>query len=443
MPTVLSKVKKPNNYYNAKQHTIPPPIAIKRAKWVKDAEDNAVTVFKLRSNPTQAKSQLYEMKARSFSTGSVEQFIMWKRDLHKIIKGQNITQAADKFEMTKRVLEGDALAVFEKIELDLAEKTEETFVQALRALATHVFPNNALSNQKSWLRRNEAAWKKKDVVTRTWVARLHEINEMLTEFPPNFNADQKLADDEFMEVLEYGVPPQWKATMVKHGFTPSDHTIPEFTEFCEKLEYSEQLLGGPKNGNGKGKKPKLGQEGGDHDTGPVGAAKTPQGGNKRRHKCQQTFAKSGGKDGCGYHIHTLTHTTNECKVVMSQIANMQAQAEAAPKRNNYKKQKYSNKGTPTNKSKDEGDLHILWEKVDKIKKSLEKAIKQSESEIGKRKREEKQVTFEEEEETVKTSNKDFDPDGFELNLEQLSISDDASSVNTAELEDLNEEEISA
>jgi hypothetical protein len=115
-------------------------------------------------------------------------------------------------------LEGDALAVFEKIELDMAVQSDETFVQALQALVTHVFPNNALSNQKSWLRRNEAAWKKKDVVTRTWVARLHKINEMLVEFPPNLNANQKLADDEFMEVLEYGVLPHWKAAMVKMDF---------------------------------------------------------------------------------------------------------------------------------------------------------------------------------------------------------------------------------
>jgi hypothetical protein len=221
MPIVSSKANKPNHYYNAKQHTIPPPIAIKRAKWVKEAEDDAVTVFKLQSNPTQAKSQLYEMKARSFSTGSVKQFVMWKCNLNKIIKGQNITQAADKFEMMKCILEGDALAVFEKIELDMAVQLDETFVQALQALVTHVFPNNALSNQKSWLRRNEAAWKKKDVVTRTWVARLHEINEMWVEFPPNLNANQKLADDEFIEVLEYGVLPHWKAAMVKHGFTPS------------------------------------------------------------------------------------------------------------------------------------------------------------------------------------------------------------------------------
>jgi hypothetical protein len=49
------------------------------------------------------------------------------------------------------------------------------------------------------------------------------------------------------------------------------------------------------------------------------------------------------------------------------------------------------------------------EKVDKIKKSLEKAIKQNESEIGKCNCKEKQVSFEEEQETIKNSNKNSNP----------------------------------
>ena len=140
------------------------------------------------------------------------------------------------------------------------------------------------------------------------MAHLHEINEMLVEFPPHFKDTQKLQDDEFIELLEYGIPPKWKSEMVKQGFIPRNHTVSEFLEFCEKLEYSEKLLGGPANGTDKGEKPKLGRAGGDHETGPIGAAKTPPGGKKHGLKCQQSFAKSGGTDGCGYHVNSCTHT---------------------------------------------------------------------------------------------------------------------------------------
>jgi hypothetical protein len=80
-------------------NTIPPPILFKRSLWNKDAEDAEVTTFKLRSNPTDKDSQLYELRAQSFSNGTPEQFILWKRDLDKIIKGQNVTRPTDKYEM--------------------------------------------------------------------------------------------------------------------------------------------------------------------------------------------------------------------------------------------------------------------------------------------------------------------------------------------------------
>ena len=362
MPTFKTKGKKPSHYYNAKQGIIPPPICMKRTAWIKDADNDSVTVFKLRSNPSDPKSQIYEMKARAFSTGSAEEFIMWRRDLNKILKGQNVVQEADKFDMAVRVLEGDALAVFEKLALDLTsqlkistepsvEQSDKPFMQAIKALATHIFPNNSLSIQKSWLRRDEAVWKKREIATRTWVARLHEINEMLVEFPPHFSTTQKLQEDEFMELLEYGIPPRWKSEMVKQGFVPRNHLVSEFVEFCEKLEYSEKLLGGPANGTEQGKKPKLGREGGNHETGPIGAAKTPQGGKKRGLQCQQSFAESGGTDGCGYHANSRTHTSNQCKVVMSQIAAMQAQADSSTKQNYkpFKWQKTKNNGGKTPK----------------------------------------------------------------------------------------------
>ena len=72
MPTFKMKGKKPSHYYNAKQGIIPPLICMEQTAWIKDADDDSVAVFKLRSNPSDPKSQIYGMKARSFSTGSVK-----------------------------------------------------------------------------------------------------------------------------------------------------------------------------------------------------------------------------------------------------------------------------------------------------------------------------------------------------------------------------------
>jgi hypothetical protein len=100
MVALKTRTHKPKNWYSNWLNASPPPILFKRSIWKKD-DDNAITTFKLLSNPTHANSQQYELKARSFSTGTVKQFIQWKNDLEKIITGQNVVRATDKFAMAR------------------------------------------------------------------------------------------------------------------------------------------------------------------------------------------------------------------------------------------------------------------------------------------------------------------------------------------------------
>jgi hypothetical protein len=160
-----TRTKKPQNWYSNRLNTIPPPIVFKRSLWNKEAEGADTSTFKLRSNPSDKDSQLYELKARSFAAGTVEQFLYWKKDLDKVLKGQNVTRPKDKFEMARRLLHGDALAVFDKEALTLVQEDEESFQKCLRAVALHVFPKNALSSQKAWLRRSDDVRKQPSMVT--------------------------------------------------------------------------------------------------------------------------------------------------------------------------------------------------------------------------------------------------------------------------------------
>ena len=92
MVTFRSKTKKPMNWYSNRMNTIPPPILFKQSLWNKDAQGTDTSTFKLRWNPSDKDSQLYELKAQSFAAGTVEQYMLWKRDLDKIINGQNVTR---------------------------------------------------------------------------------------------------------------------------------------------------------------------------------------------------------------------------------------------------------------------------------------------------------------------------------------------------------------
>ena len=155
---VPKKSFRTNKHKQGSSGVVLPPITFKPSYWHKNEGEEYVMSFKLHSNPTEKNSPVYKLMAKSFATGSVEQFIQWKRDLHKIIIGQNVTRVIDKFAMAKRLLHSDALvAVFDSVAnaMDLVE--DEEFDLALAELALHVFPKNALTNQKSWLRRSAHA----------------------------------------------------------------------------------------------------------------------------------------------------------------------------------------------------------------------------------------------------------------------------------------------
>ena len=42
-----------------------------------------------------------------------------------------------------------------------------------------------------------------------------------------------------MDIAEFSVPATWQKTMIMHGFDPANHTIQEFIEFCERIEFAE------------------------------------------------------------------------------------------------------------------------------------------------------------------------------------------------------------
>ena len=145
---------------------IPPPIGFSPSTWFKKDDDESVMSFKLRSTPSNKKSPVYDMQAKSFATGTVEQFILWKRDLYKIIEGQDIQNPKDKFTMAQRLLHGDALAVFNQAAMTKDQTDPEDFEKTIRELAAHIFPKNALALQKSWLHRSKNARRTNDIQMR-------------------------------------------------------------------------------------------------------------------------------------------------------------------------------------------------------------------------------------------------------------------------------------
>jgi wyosine [tRNA(Phe)-imidazoG37] synthetase (radical SAM superfamily) len=76
------------------------------------------------------------------------------------------------------------------------------------------------------------------MTVREFTTRLNKINEYLSDFPPS-NENNKLLMDKLMDIAKFSVPAMWQKTMIMHGFDPANHTIQEFIEFYERIEFAE------------------------------------------------------------------------------------------------------------------------------------------------------------------------------------------------------------
>ena len=131
---------------------------------------------------------------------------------------------------------GRALAEFNSAVMVRITETREHYLQCLQAVTVSMFPQDALKEQKTWMRRflkKPADW---DI--KKYVARVVEINDYLVQFPPKTaGADpEKLPEDELLELLEFGIPLRWRNQLHLQNYKVQDHTIKEFTKICERLE---------------------------------------------------------------------------------------------------------------------------------------------------------------------------------------------------------------
>jgi hypothetical protein len=358
--------------YQSSKRFIAAPIPFERPE-VKETQKEDVMGFKIRYYPTNPKSSTYELNLGVFKSGTPEEWLKHKSALNKILVGQNIQEPADKFCMARRVLEGDALAVFNNAAED-NEVTLETFNDCINAVTAHVFPSRALSTQKRYMRRYMR--KPTDVKIREYVARVNEINSYLKEFPP-FKQDQMLEEDEILDILEFGVPASWQKLMVQHGFNPTDHSTQEFIEMCERMEWTEV-----QESNHKGTKSKTNQNDGKGGKSQPKASEEADS-KKKSNKKKKTRE---GTSYCIYHgVHG--HDTGECKVVLAQAKKMRASYETHKENyrndkegSNYKipkKVNYKDDSTKSNKK----ELYTLIQSMvkDTMKNETSKKHKEMES----------------------------------------------------------------
>ncbi len=183
-----------------------PPIPLERPER-QVLEDGNYVSFKLRAVPVDPESQLYSLSVPYYSTGTPEKWIRFRKNLDKVLIGQNITTGPPTYAMTRRILEGAALTKFEDSVLNRGTETLNHFTLVLEEMSNYVFPRRVLQMQKRFMRRYMR--KPRKLKMREFVARVEELNHDLRYFPV-FVAGARLLEDELLDIYENGVPNSWQ-----------------------------------------------------------------------------------------------------------------------------------------------------------------------------------------------------------------------------------------
>ena len=214
------------------------PIPLARPKRLK-AVPGESHKYKLRTTPTDGNSPQYELTVAYFNTGTCEEWLLFRKNLNKVIKGLNLTTGTTKFELARNLLTGDALSVFNTAASDntiALTETNQSFETCLDHVAYAVFPARAELLQKRYMRRRLE--KPDDMTMREFMSRITEINEYFPQFPPDYNGNRTtgLSESELVEIGEYAIPTEWQNTMHLHNLDPLTAGVADFIEFCERLE---------------------------------------------------------------------------------------------------------------------------------------------------------------------------------------------------------------
>eukprot|EP00957_Ditylum_brightwellii_P145037 11045881-Ditylum_brightwellii.AAC.1 len=108
-------------------------------------------IYKLRTNPKDEKSAMYNLVVKYYKVGTPEGWLQFMEAIVQVIEGQDIQDGDAIYSLVKSLLKGDALQVFKNIEQSQEIKDSTAFTKCLVAVTKHVFPKKAYKMQKKYI----------------------------------------------------------------------------------------------------------------------------------------------------------------------------------------------------------------------------------------------------------------------------------------------------
>lgn len=268
--------------------------------------------FELKTRAGQpAGSTSYKKYVRVFEEDSPAQWIELMRDLNEIWTQNSVNGATDRASTIRALLKGESLTAFEAAledarrdpdpaELAPIAMTVAFIEQALAAVASTVFPLRALELQKLWM--NQAMKKPFELSTRKTAAAITRINNCLPVFPTG-TANSKFTDAEVVGLLEWSLPPSWRAKFDLDGYIPTLDTKAKLILECEAIERNQT----ESNDNNNKETGKTGgnNKNSQRNSGSGNSARSGSRSGSREHS-------SGGDKYCSECGHNKSHTMEKC-----------------------------------------------------------------------------------------------------------------------------------
>ena len=258
-----------NNHSNQKKQALLPLVP------ADDSDESAEAITKtytMDTDPTGGNGAKYKMECRVLTgTESLRTMINWKKQWSEVVAGLNLTAYAPAVQISRTLLQGRALTLFNTA---IAQSMEYNYTQALAAakatdeangnnnaetalearghdrykifdeitechdrMMEQLLPCKTLQRVKRYLRRE--CRKPHDMGVREYSQHLARINDQEMPLIPPEDPTASLSQDEMIDVLLFGTPKTWQHEMDRQGYDPVSSQWDAVVNFMERIELSE------------------------------------------------------------------------------------------------------------------------------------------------------------------------------------------------------------
>lgn len=144
------KLQTPNNYLKSRALILYKP----ETTIGKTPDDKSESLkVDIKTQPKERYSKTVAIYVPLFRTGGPEALLKFLMLLNKIIRGQYLYTGPHKFGMTRNLIAGEALWVFDQKAWDMVTETNANYKLVMKYVITYFFPPKALQHQKRYPRR--------------------------------------------------------------------------------------------------------------------------------------------------------------------------------------------------------------------------------------------------------------------------------------------------